>query len=913
MKGFYNLKISAKLLIGFVIVALIAGAVGGYGMINISALDKNDKHLYESITAPLGEMIFVADAFQRARGNVRDILLSRTPEEFADYEKRIGDRLDEVDQHIKVFQETLITEEGKQQTSEIIQDVAQYREVAKQIVQYAKEGRFEEGRTLAAGKGNDLRTNIEKNYRALTETKVALGKDTADGNTAQANQTMMTMGILVAVAMILAIGLGLFLSRIISKPLIKGVEMMQEMSKGHLTMRMNMVTKDEVGVMGQAMDSFADDLQTNVIGVLNKIAVGDVSANVIAKDERDEISPAMAKTIEIIRALIADVNKLIVATQEGKLDTRGNASVYDGSWKELVQGLNSLIDAFVAPINVTAEYVERISRGDIPQPIEDVYYGDFNEIKNSINLLINTLNSFIGDMKNMAEQHDLGDIDVVVPAEKFDGAYKVMAQGVNGMVNGHISVKKKAMACLNQFAIGNFDAELEKFPGKKAFINENIEAMRKNLKNVNSEIGSLVTAAIEGQLKARAQEDMFHGDWRTLIQGLNKLLEAVIEPINEAAVVLQDMAQGSLQKRVTGNYKGDHAAIKNAMNETLDALSGYVTEISDVLNEMANSNLQVGINNEYKGDFAQIKDALNLIIESLNTVLGDINNASEQVAAGSRQVSDGSQALSQGATEQAASVEELTASITQVSAQTKQNAQNANQANELAIVAKDNAEQGNNYMQGMLKSMTDINESSNNISKIIKVIDEIAFQTNILALNAAVEAARAGQHGKGFAVVAEEVRNLAARSANAAKETTAMIEGSIKKVEDGTKIANETAGALEKIVDGVAKAADLVKDIAVASNEQATGIAQINKGIEQVSQVVQTNSATAEQSAAASEELSSQAELLKEMVGGFRLKRNSGHKNREEASGRTEKPQREKRAEIKKPRISLSDSDFGKY
>lgn len=351
------------------------------------------------------------------------------------------------------------------------------------------------------------------------------------------------------------------------------------------------------------------------------------------------------------------------------------------------------------------------------------------------------------------------------------------------------------------------------------------------------------------------------------------------------------------------------------MNDTLDSLSSYVTEISYVLNEMANSNLEVAINNEYKGDFAQIKEALNLIIESLNTVLGEINNASEQVASGSRQVSDGSQALSQGATEQAASVEELTASITQVAAQTKQNALNANQANELAVVAKDNAEQGNTYMQGMLKSMTDINESSNNISKIIKVIDEIAFQTNILALNAAVEAARAGQHGKGFAVVAEEVRNLAARSANAAKETTAMIEGSIKKVEDGTKIANETAGALEKIVDGVAKAADLVRDIAAASNEQATGIGQINKGIEQVSQVVQTNSATAEQSAAASEELSSQAELLKEMVGKFRLKRASvSRRVSEEPAYTPSKPRKEKKNDgSQKLRISLSDAEFGKY
>ncbi|MEW6171642.1 MAG: methyl-accepting chemotaxis protein, partial [Bacillota bacterium] len=239
---------------------------------------------------------------------------------------------------------------------------------------------------------------------------------------------------------------------------------------------------------------------------------------------------------------------------------------------------------------------------------------------------------------------------------------------------------------------------------------------------------------------------------------------------------------------------------------------------------------------------------------------------------GSRQISDSSQALSQGASESASTLEEITSSMEQVTAQTKHNADNATHANQLADQARLSAEKGNGQMTAMVDAMNEINESAANISKIIKAIDEIAFQTNLLALNAAVEAARAGKHGKGFAVVAEEVRNLAERSARAAKETAELIEGSIKKTEAGTRIVEETSNALEEIVQGATKVTDLIGEIASASKEQALGIGQINQGLTQVDQVTQQNTASAEELAASSEELSAQALQLKQMLGRFQLK-----------------------------------------
>ncbi len=358
-------------------------------------------------------------------------------------------------------------------------------------------------------------------------------------------------------------------------------------------------------------------------------------------------------------------------------------------------------------------------------------------------------------------------------------------------------------------------------------------------------------------------------------------------------------------------------------------ISKPINKMAVAAEKIAVGDLDVKIDIDTKDEIGSLAASFTIMSDNLNEVMGNIRNAAEQVASGSKQLSESSIALSHGATEQASSIEELTASLEEISSQTRQNADNANQANHIAENAMTDATQGNDQMKLMLKAMDEINDSSGRISKIIKVIDEIAFQTNILALNAAVEAARAGQHGKGFAVVAEEVRNLAARSANAAKETTDMIEGSIKKVEGGTKIANETATALNSIVDGVAKVARLVGDIAIASNEQASGIAQINQGVMQVSQVVQTNSATSEESSAASEELSSQAQLLNEQVSRFKLKKAinsqslSRTMNESNISRMLENMSENKKINIKdgdnseavagQKRIALSDNEFGKY
>ena len=350
-----------------------------------------------------------------------------------------------------------------------------------------------------------------------------------------------------------------------------------------------------------------------------------------------------------------------------------------------------------------------------------------------------------------------------------------------------------------------------------------------------------------------------------------RLIKAPISEIENAAI---KMAEGDLDVEISYSAKDELGVLAAQVRRLIHKLQVIIDDENKFLAKMASGDFTVDsiCEGEYTGGFYPLLISFRGIAEKLNDTMVKINESSAQVASGSQQVSDGAQALSQGATEQASSVQELAATINDISNMVKQNADNARQANEKAGSISTEMNVSNEKMQQMIQAMGDISNSSNEIGKIIKTIEDIAFQTNILALNAAVEAARAGAAGKGFAVVADEVRNLASKSAEASKNTAALIENSLKAVENGTRIAGETAQSLLQAVNAVNEMTGIIGQISEASSNQAEAISQITMGIDQISSVVQTNSATAQESAAASEELSSQSQLMKSLVGRFKLK-----------------------------------------
>ena len=479
---------------------------------------------------------------------------------------------------------------------------------------------------------------------------------------------------------------------------------------------------------------------------LKRLAAGDLALD-LSVAEADEytadarsgfamIARELGGAADAIRRLIDDAQRLSHAAVDGQLGTRADATRHAGEYRQIVQGVNDTLDAVVGPLRTAAQYVDRISRGDIPEKLSAGYKGEFAAVESNLNRCIDAVQRLVVDARG------------------------------------------------------------------------------------------LVDAAVAGRLDTRADVTAHEGQFRNVVDGVNRTLDAMLDPIKEATAVLERVAERDLSVRVTGNYRGDHA---------------------------------------------RIKESLNTALVNLNESLIGVVQSTEQVKQAAEQIRAGSQDMASMSSEQAASIEEISATLQEMSSMSKQNSDSSSHARSMADATLSKAAQGMSSMERLSEAIEGIKQSSGETAKIVKTIDEIAFQTNLLALNAAVEAARAGDAGKGFAVVAEEVRNLAMRSAESARDTARLIEEAVQNAERGVAMQDEVRSVLGGINTEAQRVAQVMSEIAAASEQQTQGIGQVTTAVQQINGMTQQAAANAEESAAVGETLAAQVQDVRQLVGEFRL------------------------------------------
>jgi methyl-accepting chemotaxis protein len=618
---------------------------------------------------------------------------------------------------------------------------------------------------------------------------------------------------------------------------------------------------DELGMVGRAFSDLITYFKRGA-SAMQRIAHGDLSVEIEPEGETDLMGNAMVTMKRRIAALTEAVNELIDAAVAGRLDTRADPSRFEGEYRRIVQGINETLDAVIGPLNVAAEYVDRISKGDIPEPITDEYRGDFNEIKLNLNLCIENLTTFTSRMRRMYREHVAGDYEVQISTDQFIGIYREMADGVNQAVGIHVRNILTILDIVAAYAEGDFSPVLEQLPGKQAVANERMDLLRENLRALVREVTSLTDAAAQGQLSTRADVERFQGDWARLVAGMNHLLDAVIEPLNVAAEYVDQIAGGEIPEPIT---------------------------------------------EEYQGDFARFRDNLNALSANLRQMLSNMQEASTNLSSAAAQILAATQQQASGASEQSASITQTTTTVDEVRSISEQaivRAEEVSESSQRTVevsragrgaveITIDSMAQIKERVEGIAENILALSDKTQQIGEITATVNDIASQSNMLALNASVEAARAGEHGKGFAVVAAEVRSLAEQSKQATAQVRSILtdiqnaitasvmvtEEGAKAVDQGVDQAAQAREAIEQLSSVITESAQIAAQVAAGGQQQASGVEQIALAIENINQAMQQNLASTRQAEKAAQDLNSLATSLDTTVRQYKLNGGgNGHK-----------------------------------
>lgn len=605
--------------------------------------------------------------------------------------------------------------------------------------------------------------------------------------------------------------------------------------------------------------------------IADNIAHGNLNSLIVLKlNDRSSLMASMLSMQQTLKSVIDEQTTMAADNKNGNIAAAINAAKFHGSYKTMADNINHMAVNQADVMRKVTACIAEFSNGNFNAPLEK-FNGQRAFINESVELLRANVKHLITDIEHMSNQHDAGDVDVVIDTAPYKGAYAEMVQGINSMVAAHVREKAQMIQLMRALGDGDFDVQIEQYPGKKAAINQNLDRLKSKLNGLLDSVAWVTNEHELGNIDMSMHADMFKGGFNKIASAVNTIVAGQIDLTEKVLVCVQEFGEGNFDSPLE-QFPGKRAAANDAIEQVRSNLKALNTDAQMLANASHEGRISVRANTAvHNGDFRTIVDGMNAMLEMIVGPISTVKVSVETINTAAKEIAQGNADLSRRTEDQAASLERTAASMEQLSATVKQNADNAKQASQLAVLASGVAVKGGGVVGEVVNTMSAINQSARKIENIISVIDGIAFQTNILALNAAVEAARAGEQGRGFAVVAAEVRNLAQRSAAAAKEIKELINDSVAKTTEGTRQV-ETAGAtMNEIVSSVTRVADIIAEIAAASVQQSAGIAQVNEAIMKMDDVTQQNTALVEQAAAAAESLMEQAQEMNTVMSVFVL------------------------------------------
>jgi len=555
---------------------------------------------------------------------------------------------------------------------------------------------------------------------------------------------------------------------------------------------------------------------------------------------------------------------------KGNIDTNIDVNKFKGAYRDMAVGINRMFTNHISVMKKSTDCVVQLGKGNFTAELEQ-FPGKLSLVNDGIEGLRFNVKSLLNDLRQMCDAHEAGDMSLMLDPNKFSGDYRLVAQSINEMVGEYIDETKAIMDCVGEYGNGNFSATIKEYPGDKAFVNKSLKRMSGNLKGLIDSVNWVCTEHDKGAIDMRLRDDMFKGDFSTLARRVNKMVEGIMDMNDKSMSVVKAFGKGDFNAPLE-QFPGKKGDINLTIEQVRSNLKALNADAQMLANAARDGHVAVRADaNKHQGDYRKIVEGMNETLDMIVAPITTVKMAAEAINTAAKEIAQGNSDLSRRTEDQAASLEKTATSMEELAATVKQNADNAKQANQLAVAASGVALKGGSVVGEVVSTMGAINQSAKKIEDIISVIDGIAFQTNILALNAAVEAARAGEQGRGFAVVAAEVRNLAQRSASAAKEIKELIADSVNKTAEGTRQVETAGNTMQEIVTSVQRVTDIISEISAASQEQSSGINQVNDAVTSMDDVTQQNTALVEQAAAAAESLMEQAEELMNTMSVFDL------------------------------------------